>query len=730
MSIAVHKLIQILILLSFILVSYQNCSGPIQFSSHSPPIFKTESENNGYGYEGKPDGNYYHFVPEFNCEGKERAVGEIVIKGSQISYTKSLSVQCAATTQDLTFAQLDFSPFETQLIGFEDKIFERKDELVEKIPDRLTEAWCFDDPSQKKFEVIHRYDSQEKSVTSEVLYRNEVGNRTSVLPLGVSRVVAISTVLYQGPNYQLLIDKENRSAIPGQYVGKFSAVIDSKPIEKNLSCRLGGYLDARLWPAKLLIDGDITQFELDSNLENVYAVIRKTLSLSNTKSFLVERNLAVNLPRVLTPRNPALMGVNDFLLDSLGIVYRADELAEGAFRLFSLDLITGQSSAVGVPIPRTEQSVGEGYTRTKGGLILYKDGTQDPGMDVEKWLWVSKVGAVKPLQLNLDLPLDWDAEVYSYFYSEDLNKVVYASTALPLTEGPSGRLISWSVINLDGSDRKQISPYTDQNLNYWPWNPAQLVGPKKEYLLYLVDKGVPPSKIEKSMLVSALDGSGSIDLNLPSTKSATTTSSPNGASFILQAIAAPSAQDTTYLVQAGSWKKINLPTMNSVHFSMDSKKLFGLSGRTFYAFNAISGTQDANCQLQGNASSLTVASTSVAFFTEDNPLGGSTRLYKYNKGECEIVNEIPIRSLAPPSIKISANERQALLLASPNKVGLNELYWLPLDGRAGIKVSVPVTQSAQVKMALFTKDSRSIIYFGNQIEPAEQQLFIWPLPLP
>ncbi|MCM2280260.1 MAG: hypothetical protein NDI61_00280 [Bdellovibrionaceae bacterium] len=728
------------VLFAVLVVAFQNCGSNVKFGFVGlGQQIKGEMNGNGGTYEGKPEIDAYHFLPDFSCENRPYPFGHLQIRGETAVYFRSDLLRCDFSQETPVPQELDYSPFHWNLVGYREKIFERKEGVVDAIPDRLVEAWCFDDAQSKNLEIIQDWKRSDGTAQAK-LYWRDAGVTTDLPSFQVSRVLDMSSVLYRGENYQLLIDKKVASPIPGQVTGRIQANIGGRVLDQSVSCRLGGYLDGRHWPAPLLMTGNITQFTVDRARSKVIARVTDAAS----KAYAVETpwTQPLNpLVRALTSLAPLFGGVLDFKLtwDDSALLMRMDDTVSGAFRLAKHDFASRQNQFLSDPLVNETQRVRPDYESLPSGVILYRDGAQDPTSDAEGWLRSVPLAGGTPTQLNHPLPLGGDYEIWSYLVSQPTGKIVYSASS------PDRNLVlDVYSANLDGTSPIRLLAADTTTVYQNPTDELSLLGANQEFVLFDVtgltqsSTGAPIST--KSSRVASLDGTFQKTLNVPlAARSAI--SSPNGKIAYATEARTPGQG---WLLSTETWQMIAAPLLRQgARFTSDGTRIIGLTvGKgALISIDVSTGQERSLCtSSNGSIGLMNIVNEQAIYLLEHLPASVAIRMW--NGTECRKLNEVPLGS-APRytfDLLIAPDERSAAVRVSIGKTVLSdtpglaiqmpqfELFWLPLNGLTPIRVTWPLTPNGNVERAQFSADSSSLLYWGEQAEAGQRNLFLWRLP--
>ncbi len=705
-------------------VPFQNCSNKAQLKTTGTG--QQMGGGNGEGYGGKPDASYYHFVPEFTCEGREAAFREIRVEAGEAKLIENNSLQCAASETNLQPSDVDRSPYQGDLVGYQDKIFELKERAVTEIPDELVEAWCFDDPNNKQLEVVHRYD-RVLSAARAVIRRRVNNTLQEVQPTNVSRVVEMRMVKFRAQDYSLDISKDTPTTTPGQFVGVFSANLDGQQVSLQLSCRLGGYLDARLWPAPLVVDGNVNQYEYLPATGSILASVTK---MFENKSFLSELFLSTGSKRALTNVEPVGRGTANFKMaaDSRGVYFRSEDSATPGRRLYYRDP-GGTIAPHSPPMVASDAEEVREFEILKSGGVVYRAASQDTSLpaDAEPWLWRVATPGSTPVQLNPNLG-PGDIDFWYFDVSEPLGRIAYAKTG----SGPSctNSCLEWFSVDFDGNNRVALP--IPSGFRFGFGSSRWQVGAGNQHLILAMADAPLYLSISSRLVAAAVDGSSAADLGIYGYVEAI--SSDRQAFYVNGVMNSLTPVQPDYLVKVGSWEKTQLPQMISAQFTPDGRQLVGYNSTGVHVVDVATGAARTSCAGMGQIRALAIGKSGGIFIADDS--GGVVSLYRSDLSTCRLVNRIPAVVNRPPTnrkdvgvkIVVSSDETQlALMVEDQAWAGLTSLYWVPGNGQAPVKVSAPVTALHWLQSAEFTLDSKTLLFWGRQVDEG-LQLFGWPLP--
>ncbi len=252
-------------------VLFQNCS-QVSFTSVDSALHLSESasetEGNGTGYGGKLTGEFYRFTPDFTCEGKEAPVSSITATDTSITYTENKTLFCGSTKQDLDSKLIDRSVYQNDIIGYQEGIFESESSMPASIPANLVEVWCRDTNDRSGIETITHYDRSTQVAVTRILSAGPGTSVQTISDFNVSRVISPMLVtVTDGKDFTLKVYRDRPAAQLGLFQGSMTAVVNGQKVTRETSCRLGGGLDAKVWPARQIVDLNILLFKFTPDFQ-------------------------------------------------------------------------------------------------------------------------------------------------------------------------------------------------------------------------------------------------------------------------------------------------------------------------------------------------------------------------------------------------------------------------------------------------------------------------------
>jgi hypothetical protein len=247
---------KIIALLCFpiLLISFQNCTKLAIFSSESDYIQIASSRlngGNGGGYEGKPDGFYYRFVPGFTCQGKETYKDRIEFNGNKIYLLENKPNLCATQVRELENSEVVLSISDSGIVIFNNSIYTKFLIPPDVIPLALNEILCRDNFENASLEISAEFNqTQNKTITRLSLFENS-SIKNSIDGSSI-RSISNLQVHYSAFTSDLKFEVYLDQPISGQsqkYLGRITQVggsLTNKINPINLTCVLGSYAEPKL----------------------------------------------------------------------------------------------------------------------------------------------------------------------------------------------------------------------------------------------------------------------------------------------------------------------------------------------------------------------------------------------------------------------------------------------------------------------------------------------------
>lgn len=710
-----------------IVVAFQNCNRTSFLpTTLAGGIFG--GNNNGAGYGGKPSKDYARFTPGFTCQSKPAAVALVKVKDQAVSVIENKKDICEAVQLTLNIKDIDSSIYQDQIIGYQEGIFEGVKTTPTSIPANLVEVWCRDTNDQTGIETVVHFNRETNSAVNRTYYAttdiNGVYINRVIDDFAVSRVVSMSQVeISDGNGFDLTVYRDQPAiARPGLFMGKLNAIINGVKQDRKTYCRFGGSLDAKVWPVKQIVDLNISDFRKTSDINfmgyisntGIFAGLGHNLFISKTQGkdqILISKEVAPGSHFEFSPDskalyyttgasttptynratvdgtfNSVLATANDVLTfklnhDASSLIYHT--YIDGGVGLKSISTATGSNNILSPPVSRGTMGVSSvSFTKDKVVFLCCNRPTQIYTVNFDgSDLRVLKTPALPDAS--------WD------FATQNL-AVLGQQKAISVWawSATAGSVYMNYIIALDGSYSLKLPPG-------WLWVSSSL----DEKFGLLVN--------EKDQTTQAL-------INLLT-----------GVMKTLPKLVLPAGQSFT---REGS------QTFKSAFFTKNSSEFIGLStgGSTesahAFSVNLIDGTTSNLCDKVTTSFVKQLGDSSLILVGHDLKRR-ILNVYLKNAMGCRLVNSLPFAlSLLGDIEVVESPDGQSILatvkFTDPQGIAATSLFYIPLSGQAPFAVNKPVFAAAKIQQAFFLKDSKSVIFVGDQIRVDDQNIFLWTAPAP
>lgn len=756
-----------LTLLTFLVISYQNCSqvGFIKISDEAS--FKTN--NNANGYSGKPEGTYYRFTPGFTCENQPAPTSSLLIGPSVTQLIENKLLLCGAIQQSLDPKLIDHSVYQNEVIGYQDGIYEGSSTTPSSIPANLVEVWCMDPSNEHNIETITHYDRTTKLAVNRIYYSELQSDGTytkkTISDFSVARVITAQNIqIKDASGFELIVYRDQPAAQFGLFKANFKAVLNNRSYSKDTTCRLGGSFDAKIWPAQQIVDFNVQNWKFSPDhkyLAYASATATGIANLYSTQSNGAHhRQIAPNmLASGFGPGNE--QGNYLFSPDSKKIIFSGDPRVAGQVELFQINTDGSSLTPLGHTLSMPNQSTYNDFKLTSDGhQLIFKDGSEQDAGSQQKWLKSISldvdVTSVNPLSPPLSLGLDLG--VGQFDISTSQNKVAFFSGSI---------YPDLYVANLDGSNIKKLTPpsvstdLTSTSIEKWIFSKIGLV--------QFINNGVyvltsaQSSKIfpYTQFYAIATDGNGSVAL--PSGWAPIKSLSTDDL-LVLQNLSNTSLKKLFNLKTGMSTDIPSFLTAHSVYELQQTRSIDDFSLFFNKEKNLLVGTilrPDQQMQTQsfdinnGTSSEICTGLTADLIYIKE--LSANTYLILAYQSASQIL-EVYIKNKLSSCTKANSalvsasdinaffqvtlsNDQQKLLVLmghldlqanslAPATKGPSpqQLLYIPLNGKAAYKVNRSVFTASHIYDAAFLNDGTGVIYFGDQITPGNNNVFLWKVP--
>jgi hypothetical protein len=733
---------------------FQNCSwdsSQLNLTNSASTTNKSLAfvSNNGTGYDGKPDGHYYNYMPSFECQGSQNFVNGLTINEQKVDLVKNLPMKCGYQALPLSMAEIDTSPFQPGLVGYRDKIFEHSQNIFSKTPDRLVEAWCFNANGVKNFEVIQSYNFSTQQSKAQIYSRGDSGD-TTVPSFQTRRLVDKNDANFSSDSYSMTVHRQKIATAPGIFSADLNAMINGQTTQVQLACRIGGYLDADLWPSKVIMIDDVFDFYNNHSLSSADGSSFYTSAKDNSglltifKKSLNSANGAEPLPNLIASGD----GIDNFRMasDQTHLVYLNDQVSPFDFEfnnrrhLFVYDI----NSSSAWPIGSAETLA----ARIDGDIRIIKDMVYYTELVVVSY--TQRRLYLKRVHLDGSNPITiYDSGIYSLSDRSLSNRpyLTLLNDSDPLIFEVNDFNKSWrrlySVAN-SSPTVKSITPDFTDSLNMYDSTPV-FSSKDSSYVLYPVSaKSVGQSIGDITTRMTATDGTAKSFLEMKGAFFSQISLYDASKTYVIgfptappAGVSGPSSQ-IAYIIDPRSWAFVPAPVLQSMQASADNHAFYGLSELgELYKVNSGSGLAARICPSLSAIQRLVsppCAPSNLYFLTNIGKLMG---VYRLSSGDvCTLVNQIPLSADSYPNLVISPNEASAVIVTgltqTPGEATIygakNSMIWVPLNGKAPVKLSTPDIESVFTSEARFSNDSNSVVFSASGGTDHLSKIYQWTVP--
>lgn len=741
--------IGLLLISAVLILLFQNCS-KVSFESQE----KLESSlisRNGDAYGGKPSGDFYRYIPGFTCENKELPAASIEMTSSGIQLIENKKLLCGALKQNIDPSLIDTSIYQNEVIGYQEGIFEGSSTLPSKIPTNLVEVWCLDRRGEQGIETITYFDRTSSQAVNRIYYSvlakdNSYGmKQTPDFP--VARVLANKTILIKdGKGFELTVHRDQPASQLGLFKAEMNIVIEGQKISRETSCRLGGSLDPKVWPAQQIVDFDAKIFKFSPDFNHLVFTSDTATGIGNLYTSDVngtgQKQVGTNMLK-----NGIGNGWGNFAVspDSQWIIYNGDPRVPGVMDLFKTKIDGSLTTPIRIGLTSPNGVLSD--FKITDSSVIYKEsqGTQ-----------IKTVPLAGGSTIDLSPPISIGVP-RNYIIGEiaaSKNRIIY-------NFGEFSQQIDIYTAFINGIGIQKITPpFASEDWKTDPFRNIQiLAGNKYAVIRRTSDINYPNFK---NYLV-AIDGSGFMELP---TNMEVGLSSPDGNHILLSDRYSLFFGSPFLLlnIKNGSFSNLSaipLSVFNpdkavikdSAFFTQDSRTLI-TPVLTDNAGNmkAISVSTDTGVETElcpGLISkSIVIKEESALHYlisSYDRELGIVT-IYRVGPSiSCQKLNSSVTKKIPSNSITeiLISPDRQKLLVrlgvfsgsATKEfssdwipKYNTNQLLYVPLDGKPALAIDTPVLENSEITHASFLSDSRRVVFRGNQIKPSEYNVFLWTAP--
>lgn len=717
----------LIVMMFALLVLFQNCQPVLKFSGSDEFPFGTNGINlsnnsevsggNGDGYGGKLRA-FYRFTPEFTCEGKEAPVASIAVTETSVTFTENKKLFCGAVTTELTPEQIERSIFQDDIIGYREGIFQSEKSAPSSIPANLVEVWCRDTADRSGIETITHYDRSTQLAVTRIHTAGAGSSTLTVSDFNVSRVISPMLVtVTDGQNFKLKVYRDRPAAQVGLFQGALEAVVNGQTVTRETSCRLGGSLDVKSWPSQEIVDLNIESFKYSADLQN-YGFTSHT---GATVTDLFSGNVfGKSQSKLNAPTTSGGVRGFEFTPDSTSLVYWANERLKDTYELFKI----GRDGTGYVQLEALASSNVNNAVNSKlefssdGSRLVYMDNPLLAGNLNNETLNSVLLRTGGSTVLSPALP---NASLFHFFaVSKSQNYVAFTFGTYA-----SDLYIS----KLDGTGLfKAVIPYpndgwslvTDITLNPLEWSGASP---------YVFVRSLRTSGSFGDIMYSAIAADGSRVVSLPINWHRLFSDSTGSTVLLSNNLVSPAYR----LMDLNTGALVDISSTSLPIFSNDGSSLIGtqvdVNGKAHaVAIDVRDGKSTAICpQVSLKTANYKELQDGTWLVATADDARDVFNFYASRNGLCVLRNSLPLSKPVIHGIYPMPDLKNLVVHLATAETNLQQLFFVPLDGRPPLRIDSPVISGAKVTSVQVLSDSRSVIYTGSQIN-AESHAFRWKAP--
>lgn len=722
------------VILLLLIAFFQNCevvslnSFSSGGSSNSDQLNSSISGGNGGGYDGKIGNSFYHFVPSFQClNQKAQFYSKIIVEGQTTSFIDQSS--CEKQASEISTKDLQFSLYDSTLVGYRNELFLYSSS--ETAPDQNTyvEIWCFDQSDLQR-EVVFKYNSQTK-ISSGVLYQKG----TPAESLGqLSRYVTNTTAIFKGNNSELIIDKNIKDS-QSLFLTKLQISETTKQSKTlQLSCRLGGYLDATIWPAKNRGNG--SEIIFTKNKDIAFQIQSNSKDNNYFSNHIVQINLENSESKALTNKSVGHYGVKKIKLssDEKYLLYLSDRPDHPfVFNLYALSLKDNLVTQLSQNIERFEQSVFDYKILLNSEFVFYTDTSYFDPITATYQLTLKKVS------LSGDHPVETISDHTTHFApGQRIIIPSYGSHFFNKTTETAFPTIENTLYYFQISD-KIVMSYDLWKYDLRTMKKTLLFQSTPDKMITISSLLFPHSEVNQLFLVvyNSLYQAQVISINnqgmsqfVSSTLLATTFNQVTNQWLALN--------DYNSFSQFGSMsvydKNLNLVKeisfTHALSINSSSQNIFFINSQEkLMSYELLLNTEKALCPELDFIKNFTVTNTNEIYFLRY--FQNETQIFIMNSNQtCKLVNKIPMKFKTDGTLTLSSSKNSLILNVGSflSNSPAEAIIWIPLNGLSPVRIDTSETP-ANWWSGFFNSQSNKIYYFGYDRNFSESALFQWQLPL-
>lgn len=737
MGIVVHflknKASQIVFILTCIVFFHQGC-GKVGFKSVIDPAQKMSG--NGSGYGGKL--TYNHLVPDFTCEGKAAHRASLEIDGANATWTENNFNKCNSVSLSVPVADIDRSNRQADVVGYKEMILEQQTTQVADVsltvPSTLVEAWCQEQQSPYRFEILAYYDRIDQKAHLRVISQDGAGQIQDDPAVSVARTISANAVQYASSTSDLKIDKLKAGTKAGLYQGTLKIKLQANDVVTPVECRFGGLLDARLWPSKLVADGNVVQHQFLKSSEQLVYVDQKLSATNQPQNSMYVLDLKSETSKLIS-QPTTNYGVEDFKVNASesNILFRSR--GNISIELFVIRPNGTGLSQLSQPLTTAYQFVEPDYRFSADEQsVFYRDGFQEPGNDVEKWLRSVSVNGGTVQQINPNMDLNGDVGVYAHATSKLNQSTVYLAGEL------YPRIYSYNPISRATTD---VTPTLATG---WVFNWfSELLIPKSARWVFISainqNAVLSPTPLLGTLFAIASDGSDTRDLQINTSNFSL---SPEQNWIVVEPHVRTTTQDKfssneTIFTQTESLRKFSYNFGSNLNWKfIKSENLIftGIGQGQSKIINPITGVTETICSsISGTIKSVVDSADQQFLFIASESVDHSRHLWKYDFATSRCLKINSYLGSGAPNLKLIVSKNNKFVVIKESGLGKNiyapdagQLYLVPTDGKPTIQINVPAFPVIENVNDFEFINTDSQVLFQTQSTFTDAQLYIWTIP--
>jgi hypothetical protein len=706
----------------FLVLTFQNCS-KVHFTSLSSEGLTLN--NNGATYGGKPEQDYYHYIPGYSCENRPSAFSKIAhfpLESHSVFFS-SKENQCLSQSQTIPNSEIDAGSLQNKVIGYGERIFESNPAGPLVVPESPIEIWCVDQWSNPTIEILSLYNKSINRAETQFYYPG-LPKRSELNP---ARSINLQTVRLTSTYFDLIVEKSQIGNKPGTFQGRVT--LNESSQVQNLQCRLGGYLDARLWPAKAVNYNVLEQMEWNP-LEGLFYMITGQSGAPWSENILSTYSADGIRKKVLMGNSQNAQGPKkfNFSANHSKLFVQAHLSGDSSIQLYSVDPKTAAPPRrINALLTDFGQLVsGDVIYDPKGDLVYYLDGSQEVGGDIEQWLYSVSLSTGQITQINQSL-FRADEMVGQYDVSTSLGKIVY-STGFTEHE-------IWITDTFGSTPRKiNLAPFLGST-NYIAWYIKKSLGWQLINDRYLVLAASNRNPVVGPSLLLTIDLLSEKVIYSQTVK---------GSLFLLPVEGLPLV---TVLGANDSFNFLDLST-NTLNTSeqiiLSQKASPNPLAQQFAANLTVVTAKDLCANDEDLASRIAIDKERWLLIKKGTNLKSSIFIFTTKTNTCTLINHLVFpggyieslfrQSLQYPMLQLTNIFGTQYLKAqmSPDQRNLlvaimGRLYLIPVDGHPVIEIYTPLNATPSFGEIGFINNSK-IYFMGSVIKDYVNQLFLWDVP--